>query len=68
MKQEHMTEKQFDALKKIRGDWGEVRPYTRVFEDERKKAENRKHYKYSHTSYDEEIDYDPDDYETYDYE
>lgn len=44
-------ENQLKALKKIRGDWGEVKPYTRIEKD--KKKYNRKQ-KYKNIYIDQE--------------
>lgn len=38
-----MNKKQLDALKKIRGDWGNVKPYTRVERDKTKYTRKTKH-------------------------
>lgn len=32
----------YEVNRKIRGDWGQVKPYTRVFEDKRKKKPKHK--------------------------
>lgn len=39
---EHFSDEQYKAYKKNRGDWGEVKPYTRIFDDGRKRAQSRK--------------------------
>ena len=36
-------ENQLKALKKIRGDWGEVKPYTRIEKDRKKYNRKQKH-------------------------
>lgn len=38
-----MNDKFYDALKKQRGDWGGVKPYTRVERDRKKYTRKRKH-------------------------
>lgn len=40
MERKHATEAQLRAMRKVRGDWGEVKPYTRV--EQSKKLYNRK--------------------------
>lgn len=38
-------EQQLEALKKIRGDWGMVKPYTRIEKDKTKYNRKKKHKK-----------------------
>ena len=38
-----ISEKQLNALKKIRGDWGGVKPYTRIEKDKKKYSRKQKH-------------------------
>lgn len=38
-----ISDEQLRALKKIRGDWGEVKPYTRIFKDRKKYSRKQKH-------------------------
>lgn len=40
-----ISEKQLNALKKIRGDWGGVKPYTRIIENKKKYSRKEKHKK-----------------------
>lgn len=40
-----ISEKQLNALKKIRGDWGSVKPYTRIEKDKKKYSRKQKHKK-----------------------
>ena len=40
-----ISEKQLNALKKIRGDWGSVKPYTRIIENKKKYNRKEKHKK-----------------------
>ena len=40
-----ISEKQLNALKKIRGDWGGVKPYTRIEKDKKKYNRKQKHKK-----------------------
>lgn len=40
-----ISEKQLNALKKIRGDWGDVKPYTRIIENKKKYNRKEKHKK-----------------------
>jgi hypothetical protein len=40
-----ISEKQLNALKKIRGDWGGVKPYTRIIENKKKYNRKEKHKK-----------------------
>ena len=42
MKKKTETIPLYEVNRKIRGDWGSVKPYTRVFEDKRKKKEKHK--------------------------
>lgn len=44
-KQKTISENQLRALKKIRGDWGGVKPYTRVERDKSKYNRKQKHKK-----------------------
>lgn len=50
MKKKTETASLYEVNRKIRGDWGSVKPYTRVFEDKRKKKPKYKgkenHYDY----------------------
>ena len=41
----NISEKQLNALKKIRGDWGGVKPYTRIIENKKKYNRKEKHKK-----------------------
>lgn len=38
-----ISDNQLRALKKIRGDWGEVKPYTRIERDRKKYTRKQKH-------------------------
>ena len=38
-----ISDNQLRALKKIRGDWGEVKPYTRIERDRKKYNRKQKH-------------------------
>lgn len=40
-----ISKKQLNALKKIRGDWGGVKPYTRIIESKKKYSRKEKHKK-----------------------
>lgn len=40
-----MNEKFYSSLKKIRGDWGGVKPYTRIEKDRKKYSRKEKHKK-----------------------
>ena len=40
-----ISEKQLNALKKIRGDWGGVKPYARIEKDKKKYSRKQKHKK-----------------------
>ena len=40
-----MTENFYSSLKKIRGDWGGVKPYTRIEKDKKKYSRKEKHKK-----------------------
>ena len=40
-----ISEKQLNALKKIRGDWSGVKPYTRIEKDKKKYNRKQKHKK-----------------------
>jgi hypothetical protein len=38
-----MDNKFYETLKKVRGDWGNVKPYTRVERDKKKYSRKQKH-------------------------
>lgn len=38
-----MNDKFYEALRKQRGDWGNVKPYTRVERDKKKYSRKQKH-------------------------
>ena len=38
-----VSDAQLRALKKIRGDWGDVKPYTRIERDRKKYSRKQKH-------------------------
>ena len=38
-----ISDNQLRALKKIRGDWGDVKPYTRIERDRKKYNRKQKH-------------------------
>ena len=41
----NISNAQLNALKKIRGDWGGVKPYTRIEKDKKKYNRKQKHKK-----------------------
>lgn len=49
-KEAHMNEQQLKALRKIRGDWGGVKPYTRI-ERNRKKYDRKQNKKIEREAY-----------------